>query len=233
MPNTILVVEDEPSTQRLLDMILTSEGFEVRTCDNGSEALGEIERLKPDLVVLDLMMPEMDGFEFSRRVREKRNFDRLPILVLTAKEDTADRYEAFLAGATDFIRKPFDPLELLFRIRSSLRLTGGTPAGTPEVITVGRVRLEPSKYRAQVDEREVILTKLETKILEYLMTHPGQVFSAEHLSGLIASGADGAPARSLDAAHAHIRHLRQKLEPDPKAPTLIVTMGRKGYYFAS
>src|SRR5690349_5801022 len=141
MNPTILVVEDEPSTQRLLDMILTSEGFKVHTCDNGADALGSIDAIKPDLVVLDLMMPQMDGFEFSRRVRERRAYDRLPILVLTAKEDTADRYEAFLAGATDFIRKPFDPLELLFRIRSSLRLTTGGGPSEPEVLEVGAVRL--------------------------------------------------------------------------------------------
>jgi DNA-binding response OmpR family regulator len=229
----IMIVEDDPSAKRLLELILSSEGFRIAAFENGVEALSAIDQFRPDLVVLDLMMPEMDGIEFARNVRAKKEFDRLPLLVLTAREQRADRYEAFLAGADDYLIKPFDPMELLFRIKSALRLSSPERPMQGEVVEVGPVKLEPSKYQATIDGRSVILTKLETAILRYLMAHAGQVFSAEQLSNQISDHSANPAQRSVDAAHAHIRHLRQKLEEDPKSPKIIVTMGRKGYYFAS
>jgi DNA-binding response OmpR family regulator len=230
--NKIMIVEDDPSAKRLLELVLGAEGFKIAAFDNAIEALAAIDQYRPDLVVLDLMLPEMNGIEFSRKVRSRREYDRLPILVVTAREQKADRYEAFLAGADDYLVKPIDPMELLFRIKSALRLTSPERATRHEAVEVGAVRLEPAKYLATVEGEPIVLTKLETAILRYLMLHPGQVFSADHLANQIAGNSNNQAQRSVDAAHAHIRHLRQKIEKDPKEPRYIVTMGRKGYYFA-
>ena len=231
-PSKIMIVEDDPAIKRLLELILGAEGFTLAAFDDGAEALGALEDFQPDLVLLDLILPQLDGLEFARTVRAQRHFDRLPLVAVTARAHQVDRYEAFSAGVDDYVIKPFDPMELVFRVRSSLRLTQAQRATAQAAIEVGALRLEPARYHLSIEGREVILTKLETALLSHLMTHAGQVFSADHLAKHLASLSKNPVQRSVDAAHAHIRHLRQKIEMDPKTPRLIVTMGRKGYYFA-
>lgn len=231
MSNRIAIVEDDPSTRRLIEFVLSKENFEVRAYANGKEALEALGEFSPDAVVADLMMPEMDGIELTKQLRARAEFNKVPILILTAKDQVVNKYEAFSAGADDYINKPFDPLELIFRVRSYLRLTSGGAATAPERLEVGRVRLEPAMYLAVVDGQEVQLTKLETAVLEYLMQHKDEVISAEQLSTQVLGYMSGSGARSVDAAQAHVRNLRQKLEQDPTNPTILVTVGRKGYRF--
>jgi DNA-binding response OmpR family regulator len=231
MSPSVMVVEDDPSTRRLIEFVLEKEGFAVASFPNGRAALDALPEFSPDVVIADLMMPELDGIGLVRELRSRASLAKLPVLVLTAKDQVVSKYEAFSVGADDYITKPFDPLELVFRVRSYLRLLGGEPAAAqPESLEVGRVRLEPAKFVALLEGREIQLTKLETAVLQYLMAHKDEVISAEQISTQVL-GHQGAAARSVDAAQAHVRKLRQKLEADPANPTILLTVGRKGYRF--
>lgn len=226
MPSNILLVEDEPDARRLLKFLLDAEGFRVVTAEDGREALDALDRDLPDLVLLDLMMPNVDGIAFTQAFRAKPEFQKTPILVVTARDQQIDKYEAYKVGANGYLTKPFDPIELLFQVRSLLSLS--SKAEVPTAITLGDVTLDPARYLAAVRGTEVQLTKMETAVLQHLMKHPGVVFSAEALSDAVHPD-----HRSVDAIHAHVRHLRAKLEPDPREPRYVVTQGRKGYFFAA
>lgn len=226
MGSSILVVEDEPQIRRLIEVLLDSEGFTVVACENGQRALEVVDETQPDLVLLDLMMPEMDGIMFAEKLRARPAFRTTPILVVTARDQQVDKYEAFKVGANAYLTKPFDPLELLFNVRSLLSLT--QKEKQPLNLAANGVELDQARYRVRVGEREVQLTKMETAVLAQLMKQPGRVFSADELSESIHQ-----TYRSVDAIHAHIKHLRSKLEHDPKNPAFIITLGRKGYYFAA
>ncbi|MDB5099383.1 MAG: OmpR [Cyanobacteria bacterium RYN_339] len=232
--NRIMVVEDDPTTRRLIEFLLENDGFKVFGFENGQDALQQAAEVRPDLVVMDLMMPDMDGFELGKELRARKEFNKVPILVLTARDTKVDKYEAFKVGADGFMSKPFDSLELLYSIRAFLRLTQQPEAkriGGGNPVENGGIRLEPTKFNVTVYGQDIQLTRMETAILHYLMEHPGQVFSAEELSVRVLESMQGS-GRSVDAVHAHIRNLRAKIEKDAKDPKILVTMGRKGYYFA-
>jgi DNA-binding response OmpR family regulator len=227
MSNTIMVVEDDPQARRLMDFLLTNEGFKVVWCEDGKQALARIEATNPDLVLLDLMMPNLDGIGFTQRLRELPHFHKLPVLVVTARDQQIDKYEAFQVGANAFLTKPFDPIELVLNIRSLLSLSSGSSgADVPVAIEAKGLRLDPARYLAIIGQRTIQLTKMETAVLFHLMRHPGVVFSAEQLSEAVHD-----TNRSVDAIHAHIRNIRNKIESDAKRPIYVVTQGRKGYYF--
>lgn len=226
MTSKILVVEDEPQARKLLEYLFKSEGYQVVACEDGEEALNEVPRFQPDLVLLDLMMPRTDGIAFAERFRAWPACRTTPLLVVTAKDQPTDKYEAYDAGATAYFVKPYDPIELLFSARSLLSLTV-QKAVAPSVLKAGPLELDTGRYQVRLDGREIQITKMEAAILEHLMRHPGVVFSAENLTERIHES-----HRSVDAIHAHIRNLRNKIEPDPKKPVHIVTLGRKGYFVA-
>lgn len=229
MNEKIVIVEDDVNTRRLLEFILDNEGYKPFAFEDAQAALDAVEEIRPDLAIVDLMMPDMDGVELSRKLRAQARYDKMPILVVTARDHAVDRYEAFAVGVDDYITKPFDTIELTCRVRAFLRLVGSrTPAEPMTPIEVGGLKLDPARFTVTVRGQDIVLTRLETAILHYLMKHAGQVYSAEQLSSSIL--AEG--GRSVDAAHAHIRNLRNKIELNPKEPKIVVTMGRKGYYFA-
>lgn len=230
MSNRILIIEDDPDAKRLLELLFSTEGHRTIACKSAAQALEALDESPPDLVIIDMTLPDMEGLELTRRIRSNEASARVPIFAVTGRMHQADKYEAFMAGADDFISKPFDPMELIFRVRAALRRTTHAPpiVGT---IEVGVVRLESACYMATVKGRDVSLTKLETKLLHHLMTHPGVVFSSDQLSLVLSE--DRESPRTRDAAHAHVRHLRQKLEADPANPEILVTVGRKGYAFAN
>lgn len=225
MVTKILVVEDDPEVRRLMAFLLDNEGFTVYASEDGRQALDAIDGIKPDMVLIDLAMPNLDGFQLAEELRSRPEYQKIPIMAVTARDQQVDKYGAYKAGANAFLTKPFDPLELLYKVRSLISLTSTEEAS--QTLEVGRLKLEPATYTVYRDGQEIQLTKMETAILMTLMQAPGDIFPAEKLSDAVHD-----KNRSTDAVHAHIRNLRNKIEQDPKDPTFILTMGRKGYSFS-
>ncbi|MEZ4661005.1 MAG: response regulator transcription factor [Caldilineaceae bacterium] len=227
---TILVVDDKANVRRLVQEYLTEEGFHVLAAENGRDALFVARGEKPDLILLDIMMPEMGGYDFIRIYRQE---SRTPIICLTAKIEESDKVVGLELGADDYITKPFGMRELLARIRAVLRRVQPDPldgVSTAEVLRVADVVLDRATYAVTVAEQPVNLTPSEFELLAALMRTPGRVFSRmellDHLPGEAFEGAE----RTIDV---HIRHLRSKIEPDAKNPRYIETVFRVGYKFCA
>ncbi len=224
MPKTILVVDDKASVRTLVREYLAAEGFRVVTAENGQIALYSARQEKPDLVLLDIMMPEMDGYEFIRTYRRESS---IPILLLTAKMEETDKVLGLELGADDYITKPFGMKELVARIHAALR-RAGAPAAPSAVLRVGEIVLDKESHQVTVGGRTVLLTPSEFDLLAALMAAPGRVFSRlnllEHLQGIAFEGA----ARTVDV---HIRNLRTKIESNPARPNYIETVFGIGYRF--
>ncbi len=225
MSKTIMVVDDEERLVSLLASYLTQEGYRVVSAANGREALTVSRIEHPDLIVLDLMMPEMDGYEFMRRHHERQS---TPIILLTARVDKDDKVIGLEMGADDYMTKPFRPRELLARIRAVLRRSGGT-LPVPEVIAVGDVRLDRSAHSVTVGEKAVDLTPSEFDLLAALMSSPGRVFSRLELLDQIQGTTYEGYERTIDV---HVKNLRAKIEPQPKSPRYVETIYGVGYRFA-
>ncbi|MGA2503802.1 MAG: response regulator transcription factor [Anaerolineales bacterium] len=224
MPKTILVVDDKANIRTLVREYLSAEGFRVVTAENGQNALYAARQKKPDLVLLDIMMPEMDGYEFIKSYRRE---SCVPILLLTAKLEETDKVLGLELGADDYITKPFSMKELTARIKAALR-RAGTPAAPCVVLRVGDIALDNDSHQVTVGDNPVQLTPSEFALLAALMTAPGRVFSRldllEHLQGMAFEGAK----RIVDV---HIRNLRTKIESDPSHPHYIETIFGIGYRF--
>jgi DNA-binding response OmpR family regulator len=224
MTKTILVVDDKASVRTLVREYLTAEGFRVVVADNGQNALYVARQEKPNLVLLDIMMPEMDGYEFIRAYRRESN---VPILLLTAKMEETDKVLGLELGADDYITKPFGMKELVARIRAALR-RAGEPTTTNAILRVGEITLDKETHQVTVGGDPVQLTPSEFDLLAALIAAPGRVFSRldllEHLQGIAFEGA----ARTVDV---HIRNLRTKIEVDPAKPHYIETVFGVGYRF--
>lgn len=225
MSKTILVVDDEQRLVSVVKAYLEQEGFRVLTASNGREALFKAREEKPDLIVLDIMMPEMDGYEFMRLHRKDRE---TPIIMLTARVSDEDKVIGLELGADDYITKPFKPRELVARARAVLRRAGkAEPAG--KVFRVGDITLDRESHFVKVGERFVDLTPSEFDLLATLISYPGRAFSRlellDHIQGTAYEGYE----RTIDA---HIKNLRSKIEPDPGSPCYIETVYGVGYRFA-
>lgn len=220
----ILVVDDEDWVVRLVRSYLEQEGFRVATAADGNEALAQFETYRPALVILDLMMPGIDGLEVARRIRKKSD---VPIIMLTARTDEVDRVTGLELGADDYVVKPFSTRELVSRVRAVLRRTEkGLPK--PEIIEAGEIRLDLSRRQVWVSEQPADLTAMEFDLLAFMMQHPGRVFSRLQLLEAVRGVAYESFDRAIDA---HIKRLRQKIEPNPKQPCYIVTVYGVGYKF--
>lgn len=228
MGKTILVVDDDPHIRQMLKVNLVQEGFRVVTAGDGREALFVARQEEPDVIILDLMMPEMDGYEFVR-VRAKEA--DTPIIMLTAKVEESDKVLGLELGADDYVTKPFSVRELVARVRAILRRVDKASSGAEEeVLEVGDVTLDYPRRIVTVAGKRVDLTPSEFEILATLMHTPGGVFSRldliERMQGGVGEGAE----RSIDV---HIRNLRLKIEPEPGNPRYIETVYGMGYRFAS
>lgn len=222
----ILIVDDEPKLVRGLKPYFRQAGFEVLTAYDGVEALSLARRDRPDLIVLDLMLPGMDGLDVCRTLRQEGDF--VPIVMLTARVEEADKLIGLELGADDYVAKPFSPRELVARVRAVLRrVEGPKPART--VVEAGPFRIDVDGHTLEVDGRPASVTPTEFQILLALARHPGQVFSRERLLEM-AHGYDYvAEERTVDA---HIKNLRRKIEPDPTNPRYVVTVLGVGYKLA-
>jgi DNA-binding response OmpR family regulator len=235
MPDTIsaniLVVEDEPNVRVLLEVLLTKEGYKVVSATNGEEALSMLDMARPDLIVTDIMMAKMDGFELCRRIRKQPNYDPVPILMLTAKGEPVDKYQGLSEGADDYLTKPFDPVELLFRVKAHLRRSQPADRSQGNILTVGPMVLDCNNYEVTVGDRKALLTRSEYALVHYLMIHHDQVIS----SRVLLSEALGYPPHvgSSDLIRTHIRNIRKKVEADPANPTLLLNVSRHGYTIKS
>lgn len=222
----ILVVDDEMLLVKGIRFNLQSEGYQVITGSNGLEAVSLCRQDSPDLVILDVMMPEMDGMTACSKIRE---FSNIPIIMLTAKTDDMDKLMGFDCGADDYLTKPFNILELKARIRALLRRSGVAEQIVSENrITIGSISLDPASRNAYKNGILVELTAKEFDVIEFLMKNPNRVFSRESLLDSLWAYEYRSDIRTVDV---HIRRLREKLEDIPAEPKYILTKWSVGYYF--
>jgi DNA-binding response OmpR family regulator len=220
----VLVVDDEASIRTIVEYALRDAGFEVIGAARGDEALKVLEREPIDLVVLDLMLPGVDGLEVCRRIRATRN---TPIIMLSARAEELDKVLGLELGADDYVTKPFSPRELVSRVKAQLRRARLEPDQTAP-LRAGELLIDPGARTVTREGEEVTLTYSEFEILLKLARSPRRVFTREELMNHLWGGSFYGDLRSVDV---HVRHLRQKVERDPSAPTLIRTVRGVGYAF--
>lgn len=226
----ILAVDDDAPVLRSVKRVLEKAGFEVDTAANGQEALEKIAQRRPDLVVLDIIMPGLDGMEVCRRIRADPFIARLPIVFLTAKGRPTDIAQGLDAGGDDFITKPFEVIELPARIRALLRRApGGVLDSQSEYVTVGDIKLHSTRCEAQIGEKAITLTTVEHQLMHYLMIHAGQPIPTEKLLQDIWEYPPGTGDPIL--VRVHIANLRSKIEPNNETPRYILNVRGKGYLF--
>jgi DNA-binding response OmpR family regulator len=226
MSKTILIVDDEERLVSLVRAYLEQEGFQVVTARDGRQALFVARQARPDLIILDLMMPEMDGYEFLRLHRQEQN---TPVIMLTARVEETDRILGLEMGADDYMTKPFSPRELAARVRAVLR-RAGQEAPRADVLQEGAIRLDREAHLVTVEGTPVDLTPSEFDLLSTLMTTPGRAFSRLELLDRIQGTAYEGYERTIDV---HVKNLRAKLEEDAHHPRYIETVYGVGYRFAS
>lgn len=226
--DSILVVDDEPSISEVVSLYLRRAGYVVRVVHDGRSALQEIARALPDLIILDVMLPEVDGLEITRRLRDQ---GETPIILLTARREEADRILGLELGADDYVVKPFSPQELVSRVRAVLRRTRGTErkgeAGG-EALDFPNLHVDPATRLVTVRGRELMLTAKEFDLLWFLATHPRQVFNRDHLLDRVWGETQYIDPSTVTV---HVRRLREKLEADPSNPQHIHTVWGVGYKF--
>lgn len=222
----VLVVEDEPSIAEIATLYLRRAGYEVQTAKDGQEALELISDQMPDLIVLDLMLPQLDGYELTRWIRDQSN---VPIIMLTARRSEADRIAGLEMGADDYVVKPFSPQELVSRVRAVLRRTMKSPMIESEkALSFQNLTIDPRTRLVTVNNEEIILTVKEFDLLWLLANHPRQVFSRQRLLENVWGISDYIDPGTVTV---HIRRLREKIETDPSNPEMIVTVWGVGYKF--
>ncbi len=222
---TILVVDDEPRIVQIARDYLEHAGFSVLTAHDGRSALAAIRSSRPDLVILDLGLPEVDGLDVTRAVRKDSN---VPIIMLTARTEEADKLVGLELGADDYMTKPFSPKELVARVRAVLRRYENAAAGA-ETIRAADVMLDVPRLRATAGDRVIDLTATEFQLLATLAREPGRIFTRAQLLDAVRGMAFESYERAIDA---HIKNIRRKLEPDPREPRYILTVYGVGYKFA-
>ncbi|MBA2476736.1 MAG: response regulator transcription factor [Actinobacteria bacterium] len=225
--STILLVDDEDSIQRLLTYPLERDGFRVLQARDGEEALARFAAEPVDLVVLDVMLPRLDGLEVCKRLRATSS---VPIIMLTARDDELDKVLGLELGADDYITKPFSIREFRSRVRALLRRAAAPrhDRGGTETITTGGLVIHVSRRTVEVEGRPVALTYVEFELLRTLASNPGRVYTRQQLLEALWGGSEYREPRTIDV---HVRHLREKLEHDPAEPQLIFTVRGVGYRF--
>jgi len=222
----VLVVDDEPAIVEIVRDYLTDAGYRVSTARSGDEALRHARSITPDLVVLDLGLPDGDGLDVARTLQQSAG---VPIIMLTARTDEADRIVGLELGADDYVLKPFSPRELLARVRAVLRRVTAEPVGADRPLVVGEVTVDPTRRLVTVEGRNVELTATEFDLLALMAAAPGRVFTRGQLMEAIHGVAVDAGERAIDA---HVKNIRRKIEPDPHRPRHLLTVHGVGYRMA-
>lgn len=225
MAERILVVEDEKPIAEILKFNLEREGYKVVQAFNGQEALAVARQAHPDLVILDLMLPKLDGFAVCR---ELRRISMIPIIMLTAKAEELDKVLGLELGADDYVTKPFSPRELLARVKALLRRASAPPLPGPREIRSGELAINLDRYQVTKGPRTLDLTFREFELLKYLALHSGQVFSREVLLEKVWGYEYFGDSRTVDVT---VRRLREKIEDDPSNPRYVQTRRGVGYFF--
>jgi DNA-binding response OmpR family regulator len=226
-PATILLVDDEESVQKLLTYPLERDGYRVVQARDGDEALALFDSEPVDLVVLDVMLPRLDGLEVCKRLRAKSS---VPIVMLTARDDELDKVIGLELGADDYITKPFSIREFRSRVKALLR-RAAAPRHEPadeHAVEIDGLRIDPERRAVERDGEPVQLTYVEFELLRALVSRPGRVFSRQALLEAIRGGSEYREPRTIDV---HVRHLREKLERDPRDPRFVLTVRGVGYRF--
>jgi DNA-binding response OmpR family regulator len=222
---TVLVVDDELKIARLIRDYLEQAGFVVATASDGKGAIASARQLKPDLIVLDLGLPNIDGLDVIRALRMGSN---VPVVVVTARADEADRVAGLELGADDYVVKPFSPKELVARVRAVLRRSEAARLGA-EIIRTGDLTLDIPRREVRIDGKAIVLTATEFDLLHALARQPGRVFTRGQLLEAIHGVAFESYERAIDA---HVKNIRRKLEPEPQRPRLLLTVHGVGYKLA-
>jgi len=227
MRRRIVLIEDEKDIVELVRFNLRKEGFDVTSYARSTEGLEDLRRRSADLVLLDVMLPDVDGFEVCKRLRAEERLKDLPVIFLTAKGEEIDRVLGLELGADDYVVKPFSPRELVARVKAVLRRQA-RPSGKAEIIETPDFRLEALTREVTVRGRPVTLSALEFQLLHFLASHPRQVFSRERLLDEVWGRDRFVTPRTVDV---HVRRVREKIEDQPKKPRFLQTVRGSGYRF--
>ncbi len=227
MPKRIAIVEDDPELAALIDYNLRRHGYEPKLFDRGSGLLKSLEHLKPDLVLLDVMLPDSDGFEICRRIRQSAALGRVPVLFLTARAEEVDRVLGLEIGGDDYMTKPFSPRELIARIKSHLRREE-MDASSAGALRLGPFDLDRAARRVFRLGRELTLTSTEFNLLEFFLMHPGRAYSREQLLEAVWGDGHFVTLRTVDV---HVRRLREQIEEEAENPRYLATVRGFGYRF--
>ena len=223
----ILIIEDDRDIVELVRYNLANEGFQVNAAFDGTSGLSTLKKTPPDLLLLDLMLPRLSGLDICREVRRDDSLNRLPILMLTARGEEADRVVGLEMGADDYVTKPFSPRELLARVKALLR-RAEPPSDSPRTIEVGKLAIDPASYRVSHSGKPVPLSTLEFRLLYYLASRPNRVFTRDQLLDAVWGTDRFVTPRSVDV---YVRRLREKIEGDPENPVHLKTVRGAGYLF--
>jgi DNA-binding response OmpR family regulator len=226
MPKRIAIVEDEAELATLIEYNLTRSGYEAQVFTGGGGTMKALEQANPDLIVLDVMLPDLDGFELCRQIRASAQLACTPVLFLTARSDEVDRVLGLEIGGDDYMTKPFSPRELIARVKAHLR-RGERDAG-PAASAIGPFRLDRTARRLFVNEREVELTSTEFNLLEFFLMHPGRAYSRDQLLEAVWGEQRFVTPRTVDV---HVRRLREQIEEQPDSPRYLTTVRGFGYRF--
>lgn len=222
----ILIVDDEPDILHLIEFNLARAGYRTRSAPDAEEALRELKATSFDLLILDRMLPGLQGTELCRIIRQNPKTAQLPIIMLTARGEVSDRIDGLDAGADDYLAKPFSPAELIARIKAILRRAGGAQAATG-VLTIGDLRIDRTAFSVRRRDMPIHLSATEFRLLLYLAERRGRIFSREQLLSAVWNDDAVVDARTVDV---HVRRLRSQIEDDPANPVYILTRRGVGYY---
>ena len=226
MAKRIAIVEDEAELASLIEYNLARQGYQVQTLNGARGTLKSLEQFKPDLILLDVMLPDADGFELCRQVRQSALLSRTPVVFLTARSEEVDRVLGLEIGGDDYMTKPFSPRELVARVKAHLRRE--EMDAEPATQTIGPFRLDRSGHRVYLGERELPLTTTEFNLLEFFLNHPGRAYSRDQLLEAVWGEQRFVTPRTVDV---HIRRLREQIEEQPDNPRYLTTVRGFGYRF--